>query len=139
MPHASWLKASVRLSKAQAPPAGSITRFSEDSCCNTSCVLRAMRRAKSSGSPKACVNGRTVKLSAPATEAAKVATVPRNMFTQGSRRACILADVTADSRIDRAMSASPQASATRPQSRRKARNLAIDIKKSVSTATVNSI
>ena len=43
------------LSTYQEPPAGSTTRPSEDSSCSTSCVLRAMRRAKRSGAPSAQV------------------------------------------------------------------------------------
>jgi len=58
-------------------------------------VLRAIRRAKSSGSPIAASKGSTVIASAPPTAAAKHAIVVRSMFTHGSRRVIIAADVTA--------------------------------------------
>ena len=48
-------------------------------------MLRAMRRAKRSGSPSAAVNGSTSTASAPPTPAEKVAMVVRSMFTYGSR------------------------------------------------------
>ena len=100
-------------------------------------MLRAIRRARSSGSPSAASNGSTVIASAPPTAAAKQATVVRSMFTHGSRRVIIAAEVTACWRCPRAGSASLSA-ATRPQTRRAARSLAIEANWSALTANRNS-
>ncbi len=48
-------------------------------------MLRAMRRAKASGTPNATLNGSTVTASAPPTAALSAAMVPRTMFPCGSR------------------------------------------------------
>lgn len=121
---AAWASSSVSRSTYQEPPAGSITRERCDSSMRTVEVLRAIRRANASGSPSTSSKGSTVTLSAPPTPAARVATVVRSMFTQGSRRVIITDEVTACWRCAPA-SGAPQASATRAQSRRAARSLAI--------------
>ena len=63
---ASW---SVSCSTYQEPPAGSITRARLDSSSSIAWVLRAIRRAKSSGRPSALSKGSTVTASAPPTPA----------------------------------------------------------------------
>ena len=75
------------------------------------------------------VKGSTVTLSAPATDAASAATVPRKIFTQGSRHDSIRSEVTAWSRIPRIACGAPHVSATRPHSFRAALSLAIDRKR----------
>ena len=60
-----------------------------DSSPASSWMLRAIRRLKSSGRPKAVSNGSVVMMSAPPTAAAKVAIVVRNRFTHGSSRVII--------------------------------------------------
>ena len=91
---------SVRSSTNQEPPAGSSTRPRWDSSSSSSCVLRAMRRAKLAAVPGnppgiAASNGCTSTVSAPPTPAPNAATVVRSMFTHGSRCAIIGIDVTA--------------------------------------------
>ena len=71
----------VRLSMPPEPAAGSDTLARLDSSSKMSCVLRATRRAKASGSPSASVCGSTVTALAPARPAANVAMVARSMFT----------------------------------------------------------
>ena len=71
-------------STAYAPPAGSATLPSWASASRTAEVLRAMRRPKVSGRPSGLSNGTTVTASAPATPAAKAATVVRRRLTHGS-------------------------------------------------------
>ena len=66
----SW---SVKSSTLPEPADGSATLARCDFSSRTSCVLRAMRRAKRSGNPSAAVNGRTVIASAPPNAAAKAA------------------------------------------------------------------
>ena len=88
-------------------------------------MFRAMRRPKASGLPTALSKGCTTTESAPATPAAKPATVVRSMFTQGSRRLVIAADVTALWTWALSEGAAPLAPATRSQQRRAARNLAM--------------
>ena len=92
----------MSVSTYQEPPAASRTRPRLDSSCRIDWVLRAIRRARSSGSPSAASNGSTVIASAPPTAAAKQATVVRSMFTHGSRRVIIAAEVTACCRCPRA-------------------------------------
>ncbi len=76
--------------------------------------------------------------SAPPTAAAKHAIVVRSMFTHGSRRVSIAADVTACWYWPRRASLAPDSSATRSQMRRAARSLAIDGNCSAVTAKRNS-
>ena len=77
---ASW---SVSRSTYQDPPAGSATSARCDSAMRIDCVLRAMRRPSSVGWRRPSC-GSTVTASAPATPAAKQATVERSAFTHGS-------------------------------------------------------
>lgn len=84
----------------EGPPAASSTRPRCDSSSNSSWVLRAIRRAKSTlmpGKPPgiATSKGITSTVSAPPTPAPNAATVVRSMFTQGSRWVIIGSDVTA--------------------------------------------
>ena len=74
----------------------------------------------------AASNGCTVIESAPPTAAAKHATVVRSMFTHGSRLLNIRSAVTASSRIARASSEAPHASAMRAHILRAARSLAME-------------
>ncbi len=93
--HARSASSAVTDSTYQEPPAASTTRPRLDSSCRTAEVLRAIRRAKSSGSPSAVSNGSTVIASAPPTAAAKQPIVVRSMFTHGSCRVSMTAEVTA--------------------------------------------
>lgn len=120
----AWASSSVSRSTYQEPPAGSITRDRCDSSTRIVEVLRAMRRAKASGSPSAWSKGSTVTASAPPTPAASVAIVARSMFTQGSRRVIITGEVTTCCSCAPAPGA-PHTSATRAHSRRAARSLAM--------------
>jgi len=122
---AARASSSVRLSTYQEPPAGSITRARCDSSTRIAWVLRAIRRAKASGRPSALSKGCTVTASAPPTPAARQATVPRSMFTQGSRSVAITDEVTACWRCAAPSPVMPLTSATRDQSRRAARSLAM--------------
>ena len=72
---------SVRSSLQPAPAVGSATCAMPASSSRTSCALRATRRAKRSGRPRAAVNGSTVIASAPPTPAENTAMVARRMFT----------------------------------------------------------
>ena len=96
-----------------------------DSSASRAWVLRAMRRENVVGRPTAASNGSTVTASAPPVAAPKQARVVRSMFTQGSRRVIIDADVTACWACPRAASGTPDSSVTRDQSRRAARSLAM--------------
>ena len=87
---------SVRSSMPPEPAAGSATLATLDSSSSSSCVLRAMRRAKRSGRPSAVVNGSTVMASAPPMPAENAAMVVRSMFTYGSRRVIMRHAVSAD-------------------------------------------
>ena len=86
-------------------------------------VLRAMRRAKRSGRPRAAVNGKTVIASAPPSAAANTAMVARKMFTCGSRCAIMRQAVSAETNAG--CGASPHEASTRAHSFRSARNLAM--------------
>ena len=96
-----------------------------DSEISSELVLRAIRRANASGAPSAASNGSTVTASAPPTPAANAATVVRSMFTQGSYLLIIGRLVTACCRWPAASGVPSLSSATRLQSRRAARSLAI--------------
>ncbi len=85
-------------------------------------MLRATRRANSSGRPMAASNGCTVTESAPPSPAASVAIVVRSMFTHGSRRVIIAEDVTACCTCG---TSTPDTSATRAHNRRAARSFAM--------------
>lgn len=122
---AAWASSSVNCSTYQEPPAGSITLPRCDSSSRIAWVLRAIRRAKASGRPRAVSKGSTVTASAPPTPAARVATVVRSMFTHGSRAVIITSEVTACWRWAPAVGPAPLTSVTRDQSRRAARNLAM--------------
>ncbi len=102
-----------------------MTRARWDSSSRTDWVLRAIRRANASGRPSAVSNGSTLTESAPLTPAARQATVVRSMFTHGSRSVIITVDVTACWRCPAASGAAPTTCATRAQSLRAARNLAM--------------
>ena len=78
-------------------------------------------------------------LSAPPTPAAKQEQVARNWLTQMSRLLIDRDAVAAPSAMTPASSLAPQASATRAQSRRAARSLAITWKTSVPTESVKPI
>ncbi len=80
---------------APEPAPGSDTFARLDSSSRMSCVLRATRRAKASGSPHAALCGRTAILSAPPRPAAVTAIVMRNMFTSASRLVIIRQAVSA--------------------------------------------
>ncbi len=123
---AASASSAVSDSTYQEPPAGSVTRIRLDSSCRRVWVLRAIRREKSSGRPRRVSNGRTVTASAPPTPAPKQASVVRSMFTQGSRRVIIAAEVTACWRWARSAGSAPHTSATRDHNRRAARSFAIE-------------
>ena len=116
---------SVRVSRYQAPAAGSATRPRLASSISTSWVLRACRRAKSVGRPRGSVKGASTTASAPPTPAANPAAVSRSRFTQGSSRESIRAD---DRASMRAVASTPQAWVSLPHRRRRARSLAIPLK-----------
>ena len=83
--HAASASSSVKRSTYHEPPAGSMTSARCDSRIRIDCVLRPMRRPSSVASPPRRWSwGSTVTASAPATPAAKQATVERSMFTHGS-------------------------------------------------------
>ena len=77
-------RSSVSFSTAKEPPAGSVTRATWASWISSEEVLRATRRPRASGTPRAVSKGITVTEAAPPTPPAKAATVPRSMLTQGS-------------------------------------------------------
>ncbi len=81
---AARARSSVSFSTAYEPPAGSTTLATWDSEISSEEVLRAIRRPNASGTPRVESNGSTVTASAPPTPAAKLPTVVRSMFTQGS-------------------------------------------------------
>ena len=80
-------------------------------------MLRAMRRAKSSGTPSAALNGSTVTASAPPTAAPSAAMVPRTMFPCGSRLVIMRQAVSAATKAGRGLS--PHASSIRAHNFRK--------------------
>jgi hypothetical protein len=80
-----------------------------------------------------------VVLSAPPMAAAALATVVLSMFTQGSRFDIMMSAVRAWRFIARCGSLAPQASATRDQSLRAARSLAMALKKSHATGMTKTI
>ena len=93
-------------------------------------MLRAMRSANerevlSSPPGMEASKGRTVTEVAPPTPAPNAASVVRSMFTHGSRRDIMAAEVTACCGAPPASGAS-SSSATRAHMRRPARNLAIE-------------
>ncbi len=107
---------------------GSTTRPSQLSSCSTIWMLRAQRRAKSSASPSAAVNGSTVdgvgarRARAPAQES-----VERSMLVHGSRWAIdALRGSAPRCGAELAASPAPDASAMRQIRRRAARNLATE-------------
>ena len=116
---------SVRSSTYQDPPAGSMTRATWDSSTSSAWTLRATRRASLSGCPIAASKGATVIASAPPTPAEKQASVARRMLFHGSRRVSIDQELTACCRCPAASDVTPHCWATRAQTRRAARSLAI--------------
>ena len=79
-------------------------------------------------------------LSAPPVAAAKQATVPRRMFTHGSRRAVHAGRPSPHGRASAASQARhPPSASTPPQSRRRARSLATPVKRSASMASAKAI
>ena len=93
--HALSQSASVRASTAPEPQAGSATKSRWLSAIMTSCVLRAIRRAKASARPWATVCGSTETELAPPTPAAKAAIVLRRMLVSGSPAVIMRYEVSA--------------------------------------------
>ncbi len=122
----------------QEPPAGSTTLATLASSTRSDWVLRAMRRAKASGRPRRTSKGCTVTAPAPPMPAPKQASVVRSMFTHGSRPVIIAEEVTACCAWP-PCAGTPQASATRDQRVRAARNFAIVRNWSAVAAYRNSI